>query len=290
MKRCLACSYCFDSETWRCPRCGNQPACRDGLLRFANDPDDAGAGFKPEYFPRLARLEEENFWFQGRNQLIQWALGSYFPNAESFFEVGCGTGFVLVGIRKNFAMHVSGSEIFSDGLAFAQSRLRDVTLYQMDVRRIPFQDEFDVIGAFDVLEHIAEDELALAQIFNATRAGGGIILTVPQHRFLWSASDDYAMHQRRYRRSELRQKVEEAGFQIERITSFISLLLPLMICSRMQGKCERDLQPWREFEISPRVNQTLYTISKLERAMIQRGVSFPAGGSLLLVGRKPAVA
>ena len=112
-------------------------------------------------------------------------------------------------------------------------------------------------------------------------------MTVPQHPFLWSASDQYAMHQRRYNRAELRTKVESAGFQIEGITSFNSLLLPLMIWSRLQQKRNHDFQPWREFEIGPAVNKTLESILKFERMVIKAGVSFPAGGSLLLVGRKP---
>jgi hypothetical protein len=110
---------------------------------------------------------------------------------------------------------------------------------------------------------------------------------VPQHPFLWSASDQYAMHQRRYNCTELRRKVESAGFQIERITSFNSLLLPLMIWSRMQGKRDPELNPWREFEISPALNKTLEGILSFERIMITKGASFPAGGSLLLIGRKP---
>jgi SAM-dependent methyltransferase len=263
---------------------------RDGLLRFTEDPPSIGAGFKPEYFARLAEFEERNFWFRGRNRLIQWALRNYFPNAKSLFEVGCGTGFVLAGIRKNFPhMLLAGSEIFRDGLAFARARLPDVELYQMDARRIPFEHEFDVMGAFDVLEHLDEDEVALTQMFNAIRPGGGLLLSVPQHRSLWSASDDYAMHQRRYNRGELRQKVERAGFRIERITSFISLLLPLMIWSRMQRKADRDFQPWREFEITAALNKTLQKILDLERAIIKAGISFPAGGSLLLVGKKNAL-
>ena len=78
----------------------------------------------------------------------------------------------------------------------------------MDARRIPFEREFDVVGAFDVLEHIVEDEDVLGQMFKATRPGGGLLVTVPQHPFLWSASDEHAMHQRRYSRAELRRKVE----------------------------------------------------------------------------------
>ena len=59
-----------------------------------------------------------------------------------------------------------------------------------------------------------------------------------------------------------------------------------MICSRMQRKRHRDFQLWREFEISRPLNTTLESILNLERMIIRTGVSFPAGGSLLLIGRK----
>ena len=288
MKRCVACEALFEDANWTCPKCGYQPALRNGIYQFTEEPRDVQAGFKPEYFARLAEIEESNFWFRARNELIQWALRNYFQDAKSFLEVGCGTGFVLAGIHEKFPrMRLAGSEIFADGLAIANARLSNVELYQMDARRIPFEREFDVVGAFDVLEHIIEDENVLAQMYNVARPGGGLLVTVPQHRFLWSASDQYAMHQRRYNRAELRAKVESAGFQIERITSFNSLLLPLMIWSRMLRKGNQDLQPWREFEISPALNKSLETILRLERMVITKGVAFPAGGSLLLIGRKP---
>jgi SAM-dependent methyltransferase len=291
MKRCLACEYCFESEEWDCPRCRHRPTLHDRVLRFAQDPPVAGGGFKREYFAQLARFEEGNFWFRARNRLIQWALRKYFPGARTLFEVGCGTGFVLKGVREALPrMRLAGSEIFRDGLVFAQARLPGVDLYQMDARQIPFEREFDVIGAFDVLEHIAEDDAVLTQMFRATRPGGGLLVTVPQHRFLWSASDQHAMHQRRYSRAELRRKVERAGFRIQRMTSFISLLLPFMIYSRMRRNRSRDFQLWKEFEISQPLNALLGSILTAERAIIQRGVSFPAGGSLLLVAKRPAFA
>jgi SAM-dependent methyltransferase len=288
MKRCLACEALFASTDWTCPKCGYQPPLRNEIRQFMDEPSETLTGFKSEYFARLATIEESNFWFRARNELIQWALRNYFPDAKSLLEVGCGTGFVLAGIRESFPrMRLVGSEIFADGLIFAKARLPEVELYQMDARRIPFEREFDVVGVFDVLEHVIEDENVLVQMFNAARPGGGLLITVPQHPFLWSASDQHAKHQRRYNRAELRRKVENVGFRIERITSFNSLLLPLMICSRMRRKRDQDLNPWREFEISSALNRTLESILSFERMMIRKGISFPAGGSLLLIGLKP---
>src|SRR5262245_40032251 len=271
MKRCIACEAGFESNDWTCPSCGFRPTLCDEVLQFAVDAPDVG--YKAEYFPRLAAIEQAHFWFRVRNELIQWALGKYFPDAKSFFEVGCGTGFVLEGIRGKFpGTRLVGSEIFLDGLAFAKARLPGVEFYQMDARSIPFEGEFDVVGAFDVLEHLVEDNRALAQMFNAARPGGGLLVTVPQQRYLWSASDEHAMHQRRYSRSELRAKVRSAGFEIERITSFNSLLLPLMILSRMQQRRHDHSQPWRELEISPGLNKALGSILTIERLMITNGV------------------
>jgi len=83
----------------------------------------------------------------------------------------------------------------------------------MDVRRIPFREEFDVIGAFDVLEHVKEDEEVLLQMYQATRKRGGILVTVPHHPFLWSPVDDYARHVRRYKTLELKDKGQAGWVQ-----------------------------------------------------------------------------
>jgi SAM-dependent methyltransferase len=202
-------------------------------------------------------------------------------------EIGCGTGFVLSGIRDALPkLKLSGSEIFSAGLGFAAERLPDVELFQMDARRIPFKEEFDVIGAFDVLEHIKEDEEVLSQMYLATRKGGGLIVTVPHHPFLWSAVDVCARHVRRYTSRELKTKIENAGFSVLRITSFVSLLLPLLIISRFKMRLGGDKLDTSEVRAGPLVNATLERILDVERTTIRAGLSLPMGGSLLIVARR----
>jgi SAM-dependent methyltransferase len=245
-------------------------------------------GFEASYFAQLAEMEAGNFWFRSRNRLIAWALGRYFPSAQNFLEIGCGTGFVLSGLREAYpALMLSGSEVFSAGLEFAARRLPGIELFQMDARRIPLREEFDVIGAFDVLEHIEDDELVLSQMRGACRPGGGIILTVPQHPSLWSRSDDYARHVRRYAARELREKVGRAGFRVTRLTSFVSLLLPLMYVSRRrEQRAGGEFDPTAEFKIGRLTNSALGNLLGLERAAIRSGLSLPAGGSLLMVARR----
>ena len=182
----------------------------------------------------------------------------YFPAARSFLEIGCGTGFVLAGIQRAFpALALAGAEVFSEGLAHARERAPAATLFQMDARRMPFEEEFDVIGAFDVLEHIEQDVAVLAEMFRAVRPGGGIMLTVPQHPFLWSRTDEHARHKRRYTRGEMIDKVRRAGFEIARATSFVSLLLPAMALSRAAARATRRADPLPELGMGAGMNAVL---------------------------------
>ncbi len=120
---------------------------------------DQRDGYDPAYHQVLAGLEAENWWFNARNDLIIMMMRRWFPSATKFLEIGCGTGFVLEAIASEFPdLAVYGSEMFLEGLEVARERVPRGEFFQMDARRIPFTAEFDVIGAFDVIEHIRADE------------------------------------------------------------------------------------------------------------------------------------
>lgn len=287
MKVCLRCEHAFSSNEWICPSCEHEPARLNGIESHAPEFANSGGGFKPEYFENLARLEADNFWFRARNKLIIWALHTYKPDARNFLEVGCGTGFVLSGIASNSAIELSGSEIFLAGLSHAAHRIPSAHFMQMDARHVPFVDEFDSIGAFDVLEHIEEDEIVLTQLQRALKPGGILLLTVPQHPWLWSTSDEYACHIRRYTRSEIERKVAKSGLEVLRSTSFVTSLLPAMMLSRaIQKQQKENFDPTSEFTTNPLLNQSFYGLMMLELAGIKLGLNYPAGGSRLIVARK----
>ena len=290
MKRCLTCNHRFDSSRYACPKCDYTPARINGFEAYASEYAERGGGFKADYFAELARNEASHFWFRKRNELILWALEKYCSGFESLLEIGCGTGFVLSGVARQFpAAQLTGSEIFVSGLEFAAERLPNATLMQMDARQIPFDNEFDVIGAFDVIEHIEADEIVLSQLQGALKPGGFLLLTVPQHSWLWSPADDYACHQRRYSASELHRKVETAGFEKTRGTSFISSLLPAMMASRIYQKLtpRNQFAASAELRISPWLNGLFCGLLDIELAMIRLGINFPMGGSRMVVARKP---
>lgn len=290
MRLCPACAAVQVGEGWNCPACGHQPQLRGGFIALAPGLAGQSEGFDPALFAELAALEESNFWFRARNRLIVWALQRYAPAFSHFLEVGCGTGYVLQGVAAAFPQaRVCGTEAQTEGLQFAASRVPRSSFLQMDARQMPFEAEFDVIGAFDVIEHIAEDETVLAQMHRALRPDGQLLLTVPQHPFLWSEYDVRAHHVRRYTGSELRQKLVRAGFGIVKMTSFVSVLLPLMMLSRKtRGTESPDYDPLAELRIGRVTNTLLELALDAERALIRAGVPLPFGGSLLAVARREA--
>ena len=290
MKYCLNCSAVFNHDNWVCPQCGFTPIFEDNYPIFAPQLAQVNDTYQSDFFATLAQLEKGHFWFEARNQLLLWVVQTYFPHIQTFFEVGCGTGFVL----QQFAHHLTnvqlaGSDLLVDGLRFAHQRIPNATLLQMDARNIPYHEAFDLLGAFDVIEHIDEDEQVLSQMFKAIKPGGGLIITVPQHPFLWSVVDDMSYHKRRYHKHELIQKVERAGFGVIRTTSFVGLLLPLMLLTRRRKSTEADLDLFAEFKLNPHLNRMLFGVMKIEIGLIRLGISFRFGGSRLLIAKRPEV-
>lgn len=289
MKRCLTCQQKFSSSVAECPACGCSPLLEDGIPLYAPDFAKCGGGFKSSYFSELAGLEANNFWFRSRNRLILWAMRKYCKDFKSFLEVGCGTGYVLSGVSMEFPdARLLGSEIFTAGLGFAAKRLPTVNFVQMDARSIPYSEEFDVIGAFDVLEHIQEDVDVLRQFHAALKPQGFILLTVPQHAWLWSSVDEYACHVRRYSAKDIHSRIKASGFQIVRSTSFVTTLLPAMLLSRLlqHGKTLDEIDIDAELKLPVWLNYFFFGLLNFEKLLIKFGLNFPVGGSRLIVAIK----
>lgn len=219
--------------------------------------------------------------------VLLWVLREKVPRFQTFLEVGCGTGYVLEGVNRSFPeVSLYGAEFYQEGLIFAKQRVPAATFSQLDILKMDDLAAYDVIGAFDVVEHIYDDKTALKNIARALKSGGYLLLTVPQHQWLWSKVDEYACHQRRYTRNDLLGKIKSVGLEIEYSNSFVALLVPLMWLSRSRAK-DKKIDPMDEFRISTLLNRILETVMKIELSLIKYGLNFPVGGSLLVLARKP---
>ena len=288
MFECPVCNSPSAQKKQVCLNCGFIVKNINGFESWAPElaMSNVGEFFKPEHYKELAALEDEHFWFQARNELILWGLTKYFSKLTRFAEIGCGTGFVLNAIGKKFPeTELLGTELFIEGLDFALQRCKSTELVQLDARRLPYRDHFNVVGIFDVLEHIEDDAVVLNQLWKSLVPGGGLLITVPQHQWLWSAVDVAACHVRRYSAADLETKVKWAGFEIIRSTSFVSLLLPAMLMVRQTSNRKKN-DAKAELSINSHLNWMFRKIMEVEFRLIRLGIDFGIGGSRLLIARK----
>jgi SAM-dependent methyltransferase len=251
VKRCLTCEAGFDADGWTCPACGFAPSFQDGFACFAPDLAFENDGMPVDAHHQLDAVQDSSFWFRVRRQLIQDIVRKRSAQAAHVLEIGCGTGYMLGGLRSVLPeAELFASEIYLNGLPYAAKRVTAPSqFFQMDARHIPFRSHFDLVCAFDVLEHVDEDEQVLAQIHAALKPGGAILATVPQHMALWSKADTIACHKRRYARHELAEKTERAGFTGIWQTSFSTLLLPMMFAARRFGSRKESYTPSDELTL-----------------------------------------
>lgn len=255
--------------------------------RLVADSFDASA------FEFLFEMEQKHFWHMGRRELILDILRRNIPDLarSRMLEVGCGNGSVLAFLKQN-GIDIEGGDIFMEGLDFCRQRTGSAILYQIDAQSLPFSDDYEIIGIFDVLEHIENDEQTLVAINKALKAGGNVILTVPSHKFLWSHHDEVSHHKRRYSRPELIAKLERCGFAVNKATYYMFFLFPVLAMMRLLSKMFPDRKPEEdgiqtslEFKTIPVINSVFLASLRLEKYLI-RCLNLPFGASLLIFATK----
>jgi SAM-dependent methyltransferase len=251
-------------------------------------------------FDLLFAAENRHFWFQGRIDLLARVVRELIAGLTPGYrvmEVGCGTGAVLQMLEKVCtAGQVSGMDLFEEGLEFARRRV-SCPLICGDLRSPPFDTTFDLVGMFDVLEHIEDDRGTLDHLFRLIRPDGRLLLTVPAHTSLWSYFDVSSGHYRRYHRADLKSKLAAAGFEVEFITEFMMTLFPLVWLGRRLNRLFGRKGPaettnsslvQRGLRVVPVINTLLLWLLRLENHFIARRWSLPIGTSLLAIARRPA--
>ncbi len=248
-------------------------------------------GFDPALFEPLAAIEDRHFWFRARNRVIAAVAARLVARLASGFrvlEVGCGAGNVLRVLETTCRGGLlTGMDLFGEGLAHARRRTR-CPLVAADLRRPPFRCGFDLIGAFDVIEHLEDDREALADLRRLLNPGGRLLVTVPAHRSLWSYFDEAAHHARRYEAAELEEKLTAAGYRVEYLTPYMLSLYPLLwLARRAAGRLDRrpaaQQLTQRDLRIYPVLNRLLEWALAPEARLIARRRRLPLGTSLLAI-------
>ena len=265
----------------------------DGIKCYSPEVASAYTDYPDSGFDLTDENAESSFWVSSRNRLFKSIVQSHLlPTGKTrFMEIGCGTGDFIRQIVQNESLEITGSEIYLKGLVYAKKNLPNVEFVQFDVTQGKIDQQFHVITAFDVIEHVDDDFAALSNINQMLESNGILILSVPQHMFLWSKLDEIVKHKRRYSRHELVSKLEINGFDISYTTSFLFILFPLMLVSRLFDKGGDNSQS-NELALEKRVKfsgvlNTLFDFfMRIDERLIKMGASLPFGGTLVVVARK----
>ncbi|HEY0928524.1 MAG TPA: class I SAM-dependent methyltransferase [Gemmatimonas sp.] len=240
-------------------------------------------------FALMADSERDHWWFRGRRDFIERAIAQCtkavpLPVSPNVLDAGCGSGGNL-GLLARWAQGgtLFGFEYDAEACAAAQRAGLGTIASGSLPDGIPFGDtSFDLIGLFDVLEHLEHPVESLRALRGRLNEQGALVLTVPALQWLWGPHDEVHNHYRRYSAPTLRAHLESAGFAVEYLSYMNLLLLPLAIAQRFKerlfGYQVEALTP------SPAVNSLLYNTWRLERAWIPQR-TLPLGLSLLAVAR-----
>ncbi|WP_262850185.1 class I SAM-dependent methyltransferase [Mumia quercus] len=217
----------------------------------------------------MADLEDRHWWFRERRHLIGRAIRGLTPGRA--LDIGAGAG-GNTRVVEAAGWQATALEYSDEGVALAKERGLDVV--QGDARDIPFPDDhFGLVVAYDVLEHIEEDERVVEEIARVAGPGAKVLIAVPADPRLWSAHDEAVGHVRRYTRATLVGLFDSPRFTIDDVRSWNVLLRPVVALRRRSVE-DNDLTA-----LSPVVNAGLSAIIRAERHLPVRSRS---GVSLLL--------
>jgi SAM-dependent methyltransferase len=188
-------------------------------------------------YQQMAELDDRHWWYRARREIISELIRREVrpPSNAAILEIGCGTGHNLA-MLSGFG-RVDGLELDEEARALSEKRLgRKVMSSPLPELGEVADRHYDLIGAFDVIEHIEDDNSAIASIATKLKATGKFVMTVPAHQWMWSAHDVVNHHKRRYSKETLRNLIDNSPLKLERIGYFNSLLFPLAVAERVSSK------------------------------------------------------
>jgi SAM-dependent methyltransferase len=246
----------------------------------------------------MDRVEDSHWWFVGRRAILESFLRAILlkirtpHSALRILDVGCGTGANLEMLSQ-FG-DAEGVDVSDEALEFC--RRKGLTVQKGLAETLPYADEsFDVTTALDVVEHLDNDVAGLKEMFRVTKKGGYSLIFVPAFMWLWGVQDDISNHRIRYTKSQIVERLQKAGYTVERATyanwTFLAPILAGRTLMRVTG-----IKPESENNVNvSALNGVFGKLFSAERFWLRK-FDFPIGVSIVVVARKaiepepPAVA
>ena len=238
-------------------------------------------------YAKLAAFENKYWWHVGRRSIVARQIAKLHRERHDLhiLNVGSGTG----GTVEVLAEHGKVLNIDQSGEAVRLMQESGYEALQMDGANTSLKNEqFDLVAALDVLEHIEQDESALREWGRLLKPGGYLLLTVPAYQWLWSGHDVSLGHFRRYTASGLEERVRAAGFAVCKRSYAITFSFPLIVAFRVLQKLLRpEIQKSSYVGLPAILNSLFIRLLRVESYLLE-ALNLPFGTSVLVIARKPA--
>ncbi len=236
----------------------------------------------------MNRVEDSHWWFVGRRLILESFLEDIVQSSKSkaqspkILDVGCGTGANLE-MLANFG-EAQGVDVSDDALEFCKTK--GLKAHKGLAESLPFADEsFDLVTALDVVEHLDDDVAGLKEMNRVLRKDGKTLIFVPAFMWLWGVQDDVSNHRIRYTKKQIVERLQKAGFEIERATyaniTFFAPILGGRTLMKLAG-----IKPESENNVNvSALNSIFGKLFGAERFWLKRA-NFPFGVSIVVVAKK----
>jgi SAM-dependent methyltransferase len=236
----------------------------------------------------MDEVEGSHWWFVGRRAILESFLRTICSRLKtqnsrlSILDVGCGTGANLEMLAQ-FGT-AEGVDVSDDALEFC--RRKGLKVQKGLAETLPYEDNsFDLTTALDVIEHLDDDVAGLKEMYRVTKPGGYSLIFVPAFMWLWGVQDDISNHRIRYTRKQIVERLEKAGYTVERATyanwTFFAPILGGRTLMKLTG-----IKPESENNVNiSALNGIFGKIFSAERFWL-KNLNFPFGVSIVIVARK----
>lgn len=247
----------------------------------------------PQFYQEYYKLEREGWWFRARSSILESYMKTLSGRGSDIMilNVGAATGATSEMLSKYGT--VTSVEYDKDCCEFMTEKT-GMEVVHASLTDLPFEDNFfDIICAFDVIEHIENHELAAKEIHRVLKSNGNYFITVPAFQFLWSTHDVINHHYRRYTKNNLNILLQKAGLKKTTSSYFnfwlffpiatIRTILNIIPRKKSIKSSGSDNEIFRSSKI---INVIAFSIFKSERLLLRKGIKLPFGVSILSIGTK----